>query len=110
MECKQIDERCSDLPLMQVVRYDSNSSEEPQASNSENIREEMRKTMMEESYSLLPKFFSALNAMKKDEKFVRVMLQVFKYTMPPYKTLELKERGWESFSDEFLREFGMELT
>ena len=110
MECKQIEERCADIPQMQVVKSVSNGSDGQQFPNSENIRDEMRQTMMEESYCLLPKFFSALNAMKKDEKFVRVMLQVFKYTLPPYKTLELKERMRESFSDEFLREFGMELV
>ena len=91
-------------PPVETPDHDTSQSLTP-----ENIREEMRNKMTQELYSLLPKFFATLNAMKKDEKFVRTMLQVFKYTLPPYKSLEMKERPRESFSEEFLREFGMEL-
>ncbi len=81
----------------------------PKTTSLDSLQESMRISMMEGTNNLMNKFFDSLQTMEPDAVFVKTMLQLFKFSIPTFKSLEVKEKPVQQFDEEFFLKYNLKL-
>ncbi len=94
MECKQLT-----LSNMEVVKTPKEN-----VKKIAEIQDDMRREVMHHTSNLLPRFFQNLANMKDDD-FMKMMMQVMKFSIPTIKAEEMERMPKLSRNEIFERKF-----
>lgn len=90
MECKQLT-----LPGMELVK-----SPQKKTKKIAEMQDDMRREVMQRTSELLPIFFQNLANMKDDD-FIKMMMQVMKFSIPTIKAEEMERMPKLSRNEQF---------